>query len=281
MVQNNVESSGLSYDPRAAIRHLGEADATLRDLMVEIGGFDLELRSEQTPFEALLRSIVYQQLSGHAAGSILNRMLAMYGDVYPEPQQLLNTSEDELRACGLSRSKIRAARDLAKRTANGLLPNSTDIASMDDDQIVDAFVTVFGIGPWTVEMLLIFHLGRPDVCRSMIWASAAASWCRTEPRRCGAGSIERVWRTLATVSKRRQLVFVARRRPAVQSRRLMLTTHLVNERIRKLTGRNFGCIFHQPCKVIGHRAFFNHFWVCVVNEVRRFLPANVFEQHDA
>ena len=163
MVQNNVESSGLSYDPRAAIRHLGEADATLRDLMVEIGGFDLELRSEQTPFEALLRSIVYQQLSGHAAGSILNRILAMYGDVYPEPQQLLNTSEDELRACGLSRSKIRAARDLAKRTANGLLPNSTDIASMDDDQIVDAFVTVFGIGPWTVEMLLIFHLGRPDV----------------------------------------------------------------------------------------------------------------------
>ncbi len=153
----------LPYDPGLALAHLRSNDPVLAQLTVEIGDFGLEFREDQTPFEALMRSIVFQQLSGHAATSILNRVLGLYGNDFPAPGALLETPDGELRSCGLSRSKIRAVKDLASKVAQNLLPTPDDIETMQDDEIVNAFSKVRGIGPWTVEMMLIFNLGRPDV----------------------------------------------------------------------------------------------------------------------
>ena len=151
------------YNPESAIDLFRQVDSTLFDLIDEIGEYRLELRSEMTPFQALLRSIVYQQLSGHAAGSILNRVLALYDVEFPDPGQLLATDKDELRACGLSHAKIRAVLDLAQKEADGILPSVTEVDNMSDTELIDAYTTVRGIGPWTVQMLLIFNLGRSDI----------------------------------------------------------------------------------------------------------------------
>jgi len=153
----------LPYDPQVALQHLKKSDSVLAGLIVEVGAFGLQLKLEQTPFEALLRAIVYQQLSGRAAGSILNRVLELYDGEFPKPDELLATSDERLRTCGLSRAKVKAVQDLAEKTKQGELPVPDEIDAMDDAAIIDAYSKVRGIGPWTVEMLLIFNLGRPDV----------------------------------------------------------------------------------------------------------------------
>lgn len=156
-------NSTYPYDSKAAVEYLTEADSTLGRLIAQIGQYGLELRTDLNTFQALFRSIVYQQLSGHAAKSILNRVLDLHDGNFPTPAQIILVSDETLRSCGLSRSKIRAANDLAQKTEKNLLPDETAIQSMSDDELVDAFTSVFGIGRWTVEMLLIFHLGRPDI----------------------------------------------------------------------------------------------------------------------
>ncbi len=163
MVWTAEELMQYPYDPRQALQHFHKVDQTLFDLTEEIGEYALELMSEKTPFEALFRSIVYQQLSGQAATNILNRVLGIYGDSFPAPEQVENTPEDQLRACGLSWSKVRSVRDLANKTVLGLVPAGNDISSMNDRELIKAFTVVYGIGPWTVDMLMIFNLGRPDI----------------------------------------------------------------------------------------------------------------------
>lgn len=155
--------AGLPYDPEDALGHFRSTDPILAGLTAEIGEFRLKFRTESTPFEALLRSIVYQQLSGRAAGSILTRVLGLYGDAFPTPAELLDTAEETLRSCGLSQAKTRAVKDLAEKTGQGALPAPDAIAGMSSAEIIKAFTAVRGIGPWTVEMLLIFNLGHPDI----------------------------------------------------------------------------------------------------------------------
>ena len=150
------------YDPVVAVRHLGEADPVMAELTAEIGECGLDYRTGLDPFQELLRSIVYQQLSGHAAASILNRVLELFDSNFPTPTALLETADDQLRSCGLSWSKIRAVKDLAEKTSGNLLPAPKDIVGMSSEEIIKAFSTVRGIGPWTVEMLLI-SMGRPDI----------------------------------------------------------------------------------------------------------------------
>lgn len=157
------DSSQYPYDPRQALEHFQKVDQTLFDLTQEVGEYALELRWGLTPFESLLQSIVYQQLSGHAAASILDRLLAIYGHSFPAPEQVVNTPEEQIRACGLSWSKVRSVRDLANKSILGHLPAGNDIASMNDRELIKAFTVVRGIGPWTVQMLMIFNLGRPDI----------------------------------------------------------------------------------------------------------------------
>ncbi|MGE3524814.1 MAG: DNA-3-methyladenine glycosylase [Gemmatimonadales bacterium] len=132
--------------------------------MRRVGPFRLVPERLQSPFEALAESIVYQQLTGKAAGTIHGRLLALYpGTRRLRPEQILDTGEEQLRAVGLSRAKAAAIRDLSVRTLDGTVPTLRDLRRMPDDEIVERLVAVRGIGRWTVEMLLIFRLGRPDV----------------------------------------------------------------------------------------------------------------------
>lgn len=152
-----------AYDPDAAVAALRDADARLGRMIDRIGDFRLRDQSAMTPFQALLRSIIYQQLSGKAAGSIHARVRALFPANRPSPKRLLSLTDDELRGAGLSRGKVLAVRDLAARCLDGTVPRRARLRGMDDEAIIDRLVTVRGIGRWTVEMLLIFNLGRPDV----------------------------------------------------------------------------------------------------------------------
>jgi DNA-3-methyladenine glycosylase II len=151
------------YDSAAAIRQLSAADPRLAELIRRAGPFTLRLKSAHSPFEALLESIVYQQLNGRAAATILGRVLALSGGLHPSPQALLDTPDEPLRGAGLSRNKLLAIRDLAAKTLDGTVPTLERIRKMPDDEIIARLTEVRGIGQWTVEMLLMFRLGRVDV----------------------------------------------------------------------------------------------------------------------
>jgi 3-methyladenine DNA glycosylase/8-oxoguanine DNA glycosylase len=116
------------------------------------------------PFDALAESITYQQLSGKAAATIFGRVRALYpGRKWLDPKKLLATPDEKLRAAGLSRAKTAALKDLAAKTLDGTVPSGRALICMTDDEIIERLTTVRGIGRWTVEMLLLFDLGRPDV----------------------------------------------------------------------------------------------------------------------
>lgn len=153
----------VRYDAEAACRELAEADPKLGELLKLAGPFQLRLKSQHSPFEALLESIIYQQLHGKAAAAILKRLLTAFGEIHPSPEHLLQAPEEMLRGAGLSAGKTRALRDLAAKTVDGTVPTLAQIRRMSDQEIVDRLTQVRGIGVWTVEMLLIFRLGRPDV----------------------------------------------------------------------------------------------------------------------
>ena len=147
-----------------SIRHLKRVDPVLAGVIDRVGPCRLEPRREGTHFDALVRSIVYQQLSGKAAGTILGRVHALYGNRSPTPAELLATPDETLRAAGLSRQKLSYLRDLATRVESGEVPLAADqIDHLGDEEIIERLVRVKGIGRWTVHMFLIFRLGRPDV----------------------------------------------------------------------------------------------------------------------
>lgn len=151
----------LSFDAARAIRQLRGNDRRLAALIDRVRPFELDLRPTQTTFHALAESIVYQQLSGRAAATIFGRLEAACVSLSPE--RLLKRRDATLRACGLSGAKLAALKDLAQKTLDGTVPDVADLHALDDDTIVERLTRVRGIGRWTVEMLLIFRLGRPDV----------------------------------------------------------------------------------------------------------------------
>jgi DNA-3-methyladenine glycosylase II len=155
---------GLAYDPDVACRCLAEADPKLGELMAQVGPFTMRPEPAQSLFAALARSIVYQQLTGKAAATILARVVQVSGlRGFPPPRALLDVAPEKLRQAGLSAAKTAALKDLAARTLDGTVPSLAKIRRMDDEEIIQRLTTVRGIGRWTVEMLLIFRLGRPDV----------------------------------------------------------------------------------------------------------------------
>ncbi len=145
-----------------AISFLTAADPRLAKLIQRVGPCTLKPRIRRSPFQALVQSVVYQQLHGTAAAAILGRVKALY-QRFPSPEELLSTPEEKLRAAGLSRAKIAAVKDIAAKTVSGIVPGSRAIRTMSDTEILQTLTTLRGVGPWTVEMLLIFTLGRPDV----------------------------------------------------------------------------------------------------------------------
>jgi len=158
----------LPYDPAEAIAALSAADPKLAKLIARAGPFTLRLASSQSPFEALAESIIYQQLNGKAAATIHARMIASFEPlcglgVHPSPEHLLDCPTPQLRAAGLSHNKTLALRDLAAKTLDGTVPTLAKIRRMEDDAIIEHLTQVRGIGKWTVEMMLIFRLGRANV----------------------------------------------------------------------------------------------------------------------
>jgi DNA-3-methyladenine glycosylase II len=159
---HNGRSRKLPFDPAEALAHLRASDAKLGALIDRAGEFTLKLDPLPSPFESLLESILYQQLHSKAAAAIHRRVREYFGGD-PAPQLLLDTPDEPLRSAGVSGNKIKALRDLAARTLDGTVPTHAKILKMTDAEIVERLTEVRGIGPWTVEMLLIFRMGRPDV----------------------------------------------------------------------------------------------------------------------
>ncbi|HUY91612.1 MAG TPA: DNA-3-methyladenine glycosylase [Pirellulales bacterium] len=154
----------LSFDPLVAVTVLADRDRRMARLIERAGPFTLRPEKMQSPFQALLRAIVYQQLSGKAAATIFARVKALYpGRHSLQPAAILATDDDALRRAGMSRAKVASVKDLAAKTLARVVPPMAKLRQMDDAEIVARLVSVRGIGPWTVEMLLMFRLGRPDV----------------------------------------------------------------------------------------------------------------------
>lgn len=154
----------LLFDPAQAVAALSRADRRLARVIERAGPFTLRPEKMQSPFEALLRAIVYQQLSGRAAATILGRVRALFSEALPlRPETLVELPHELLRGAGLSAAKVAAVKDLAAKTLDGTVPSLAQLRKMDDAEVLSRLIQVRGIGPWTVEMLLIFRLGRPDV----------------------------------------------------------------------------------------------------------------------
>ncbi|HME92106.1 MAG TPA: DNA-3-methyladenine glycosylase [Myxococcaceae bacterium] len=162
------KDGALGFDASAAVEQLRTSDAALARLIDKVGPFRLELDRTPTIFAALAEAIVYQQLNAKAASAIFARLQALFPRARqrPTPEQILGASDEELRSVGLSRSKTLSLRDLARKTADGLVPTLAEIQRLDDEAIIERLTQVRGIGRWTAQMLLIFRLGRPDVLPS-------------------------------------------------------------------------------------------------------------------
>ena len=149
-------------DYRASVRHLKRVDPVLARVIESVGPCRIQLRTDGTHFQALVRSIVFQQLSGKAAGTIHGRFAALFPGHGPEPAALLTFTDETLRGVGLSRQKIGYLRDLANKVMSGELPLDS-VHTMDDDELIEHLVQVKGIGRWTAQMFLMFRLGRRNV----------------------------------------------------------------------------------------------------------------------
>ena len=148
----------------AALKHLATVDPVMKQLIGEHGRCTLAPETRRSPFQSLVLAVAHQQLHATAAGNILARFKKLFpGRRFPRPEDLAGVTDDQIRACGFSFAKIRAIRDLAEKTFAGVVPTSRQIATLPDEAIIERLTAVRGVGRWTVEMLLIFQLGRPDV----------------------------------------------------------------------------------------------------------------------
>lgn len=156
--------TALCFDLVQACTHLAERDERLKNLIAETTPFQIDIADAQSPYEALLESIAYQSISGKAAATIYGRIKALSATGRaPTPQEMLKLRKPVLRKAGLSGAKILAMKDLAQKTIDGIVPTLEQAEKMSDEELVERLVSVRGIGAWTVEMFLIFRLGRPDV----------------------------------------------------------------------------------------------------------------------
>lgn len=151
----------------AAVAHVCAADKKLGGLISKIGPMSLKPQDMHSPYESLVRSIIYQQLSGKAAASIHRKLLEVFNaTTCPTPEQILAASDEVLRSAGVSGNKARALRSLAEKAHEGFVPEHDRLFEMPDEEIIETLTQIRGIGRWTVEMMLIFKLGRLDVLSS-------------------------------------------------------------------------------------------------------------------
>jgi DNA-3-methyladenine glycosylase II len=148
----------------AAIEQVASSDPRMAALIARARPFTVQRARVVRPFDALAESIAYQQLSGKAAATIWGRVRALYGTRRTlDAQAILDTPDERLRACGLSTSKTAALKDLAAKRIDGTVPGGAELVRLSDEEVIARLTTVRGIGRWTVEMLLLFEMGRLDV----------------------------------------------------------------------------------------------------------------------
>jgi DNA-3-methyladenine glycosylase II len=150
-------------DTDEVIRALCRADRHLARIIRKVGSFPTKRQKPQEPYRSLLQSIVYQQLAGKAAATIFGRVKALGAGDFPTPEEILAMDDTKLRGAGLSRQKIAAVKDLAAKTLDGTVPTLAKLRRMSEEEIHARLVQVRGIGEWSVQMFLMFRLGRPDV----------------------------------------------------------------------------------------------------------------------
>ena len=188
---------------RTSVAYLKRTDPALARVIERVGPCRFEPRAKGTHFHALLRSIVYQQLSGKAASTILDRVLAIYGGRYPTPAHLLDTDDEALRLAGLSRQKLAYLRDLAMKVHTGEVPLAR-VRRFSDEEIITHLTHVKGIGRWTAQMFLMFRLGRPDVLPELdLGIQTAIQRAYAMPNRPTPADVLRIgapWRPHATIA---------------------------------------------------------------------------------
>jgi DNA-3-methyladenine glycosylase II len=146
-----------------AVRHLS-LDPAFAGLITRIGRPRLTPERDRSPYEALIRAIAHQQLHGRAAEAILGRFVALYpGIPFPTPEMVLASEDSVLRGCGFSLGKIAAIRDICAHALNGIVPSRRAAARLSDEALIERLTAIRGVGRWTVEMLLIWTLGRADI----------------------------------------------------------------------------------------------------------------------
>jgi DNA-3-methyladenine glycosylase II len=156
--------SELSEVSEHIIAHLSGIDQNLGGLIGVVGAYGLKLEDHCHPYESLAQAITHQQLHAAAARSILARFVSTFGNgAFPTPGTVIATPSEALRTVGLSFSKIAALKDLAAKTVAGVVPDRATLVSLEDEEIIARLTEVRGIGRWTVEMLLMFQLARPDI----------------------------------------------------------------------------------------------------------------------
>jgi 3-methyladenine DNA glycosylase/8-oxoguanine DNA glycosylase len=159
-----AQNPALPFDQVKAHQHLSEVDKRLGRLITDIGEFPFKLDECDSVYESLLEAIAYQSISGKAAATIFARVKALgTNGQCPTPEEMIGASPQALREAGLSFAKVAAMKDLAQKTIDGVVPSLEAAHKMSDEELVERLISVRGIGAWTVEMFLIFRLGRPDV----------------------------------------------------------------------------------------------------------------------
>ncbi|MGB7438774.1 MAG: hypothetical protein WBR26_10010 [Candidatus Acidiferrum sp.] len=164
MSENFATPMTLPFDLAKAVEHLCGCDEQLKRLVAETRAFQIDLKNTHSPYEVLLRSICYQSISGKAASTIFGRIKALGENGRPPtPAKMLKMPVAKLRKAGLSAAKAASMKDLAKKALAGIVPTYEEALKLSDEELVERLISVRGIGAWTVEMFLIFRLGRPDV----------------------------------------------------------------------------------------------------------------------
>jgi 3-methyladenine DNA glycosylase/8-oxoguanine DNA glycosylase len=178
------------------------ADPTFGDLIARVGPCSLEPHG-RAPYHSLVQSIVYQQLSGKAAETILRRVLSHFGGEVPDPHELAVVPDEALRAAGLSRAKTAALKDLARHASEGSLPDRREVDALTDDEVISRLSQVRGVGPWTAQMYLMFGLARPDVLADTdlgVQHGVAMTWGRERPLPADLREMAEAWRPWRTVA---------------------------------------------------------------------------------
>jgi DNA-3-methyladenine glycosylase II len=166
-LENNLKTESLKFEDFAsdpAIAHLCANDNDLARIIAQIGPCGLKPKAQREPYEALIRSVAYQQLHARAAEAIFGRFLALYPqEAFPSAASILATDDHLIRNCGFSTSKVATIRGIAEKMLDGTVPTREAAMALTDDELIERLIVLRGVGRWTVEMLLIFTLERPDV----------------------------------------------------------------------------------------------------------------------